>query len=63
MVLAIDALHLGWACACSELTCALSFAINVRSQGSFGAEILGASPPPPPAPRRRAHAHAGAASP
>ena len=38
MVLATDALHLGWVYACSELTCALSFAIGVRSQGSFDAE-------------------------
>ena len=51
MVLATDALHLGWVCACSELTCALSFAIGVRSQGSFDAEVSGASPSPA-SPRR-----------
>ena len=51
MVLATDALHLGWVCACSELTCALSFAIGVRSQGSFDAEVLGVSPSPA-SPRR-----------
>ena len=28
MVLTNGALHLGWVCACSELTCALSFAIG-----------------------------------
>ena len=42
MVLATGALHLGWVCACSELTCA--FAIGVRSQGSFDADISGVSP-------------------
>ena len=51
MVLATDALHLGWVCACSELTCALSFAIGVRSQGSFDAEVSGVSPSPA-SPRR-----------
>ena len=51
MVLATDALHLGWVCACSELTCALSFAIGVRSQGSFDAEVSDASPSPA-SPRR-----------
>ena len=39
MVLATGELHLGWVCACSELTCALSFAIGVRSQGPFDAEV------------------------
>ena len=38
MVLATGMLHRRWVCACSELTCALSFAIGVRSQGSFDAE-------------------------
>ena len=38
MVLATGVLHRRWVCACSELTCALSFAIGVRSQGSFDAE-------------------------
>ena len=51
MVLATDVLHLGWVCACSELTCALSFAIGVRSQESFDAEVSGA-PPSPASPRR-----------
>ena len=51
MVLATGALHLGWVCACSELTCALSFAIGVRSQGSFDAEVSGVSPSPA-SPRR-----------
>ena len=46
MVLATDALHLGWVCACSELTCALSFAIGVRSQGSFDAEVSGVASSP-----------------
>ena len=51
MVLATDALHLGWVCACSELTCALSFAIGARSQGYFDAEVSGVSPSPA-SPRR-----------
>ena len=38
MVLATGVLHRRWVCACSELTRALSFAIGVRSQGSFDAE-------------------------
>ena len=38
MVLATGVLHRRWVCACSELTRALSFAIGVRSQGSFYAE-------------------------
>ena len=46
MVLATDALHLGWVCACSELTCALSFAIGVRSQGSFDARVSGIASSP-----------------
>ena len=37
---------------CSELTCALSFAIGVRSQGPFDAEVPGVSPPSPASPRR-----------
>ena len=44
MVLATGALHLEWVCACSKLTCALSFAIGVRSQGSFDAEVSSVSP-------------------
>jgi len=58
MVLATDALHLGWVCACSELTCALSFAIGVRSQGSFDAEVSGvASSPTRPSRKRRSAKH------
>ena len=38
MVLATGVLHRRLVCACSELTRALSFAIGVRSQGSFEAE-------------------------
>ena len=53
MVLATDALHPGWVYGCSELTCALSFAIGVRSQGSFDAEVPGVSPSPSPASPRR----------
>ena len=51
MVLATGARHPTTDCACRELTCALSFAIGVRSQGSFDAEVSGVSPSPA-SPRR-----------
>ena len=64
MVLATDALHLGWVCACSELTCALSFAIGVRSQGSFDAEVSGvASSPTRPSRKRRSAKHPARSAP
>ena len=61
MALATDALHLGWVCACCELTLVLSCSL-VRDRCSFtGHRDL--SMPRLQVPPRRRRAHAGAVSP